>query len=146
MSSNHFRIATLLCCLFLLAFPCHSSFGRGQEVSARYTQPRGTEISWGISIPSPPPSAVIVIQFIPAGTVIKKSSPVYNSYDAATGTAKWLVTDVLPGRINMSMELDTPIRKKGEIHGKIIFQDQSAQPIAEGFMTFPKKKKAIEGC
>ena len=150
MIRNRFPLAILFCSLLLLmALPCQTSFGARQEVSARYSQPRGTNISWHIKIPSPPPAAVIVIQSIPTGTVIKESSPAYSSYDPTTGTAKWLLTNVLPGQINMTMELDTPIRKKGEIHGKIIFQDQSSQAIAEGFITLRTKKKAtkaIEGC
>ena len=116
------------------------------EVRARYSQPRGTKISWKIMIPSPPPAAVIVLQSIPVGTKIKVSSPPYNSYDPDTGTVKWLLGKVLPGTIKMKMVLDRPIRKKGEIHGKIIFQDITTRPIAEGSMTLKNRKKAIEGC
>lgn len=141
---NPTRLLCLL--LLLLALPCQTSQGAAQEIAARYSQPRGTQISWQISIPSPPPAAVIVSQSIPPGTVITGSSPAYSSYDQDTGIAKWLLTNVQAGTITMSMELATPIRKKGEIHGKIIFQDQRAQAIAEGFMTLQSKKKAIEGC
>lgn len=116
------------------------------EVRARYSQPRGTKISWKITIPSPPPAAVIVLQTIPVGTVIKSAFPAYNSYDPSSGTVKWLLSKVLPGTIRMRMELDRPIRKKGEIHGKIVFQDTATHPIAEGFMTLKNRKKAIEGC
>ncbi len=136
----------VLLLLIMLALPCQTSLAGSPEIKARYRQPRGTKISWQISIPSPPPAAVIVIQSIPPGTMIKDSSPAFSSHDPSTGTAKWLLTGVQTGRITMSMELDNPIRKKGEIHGKIIFQDQSAQAIAEGFMILQNKKKAIEGC
>ncbi len=116
------------------------------EIRARYSQPRGTKISWKIHIPSPPPAAVIVLQSIPPGTIIKNSSPSHSSYDSASGTVKWLLSAVQPGTIKMKMELGRPIRKKGEIHGKIIFQDTSSRAIAEGSMTSKNKKKAIEGC
>jgi len=144
MPTIRFRFFPLL--LVLLTFLESSSFASGQEISARYRQPRGTQISWTISVPSPPPAAVIVSQSIPPGTLIKDSLPPHNSYDPATGIAKWLITDVKAGRMEMSMELDTPIRKKGEIHGKIIFQDQSAKPYAEGFILMKNRKTAIEGC
>lgn len=121
-------------------------FAEQQTIRARYLHPRGTDIKWKIYIPSPPPAAVIVIQSIPPGTVIEKSSPQLESYDPETGTAKWLLTEVQPGKITMRMELNQPIRKKGEIHGEIIFQDQENTPIASVFMSPKKKTKAIEGC
>ncbi len=120
----------------------------GDEITARYSQPRGTNIKWSITIPKPPPAAVIVIQVIPPGTDILSASPVYSSFDKKTGTAKWLLSGVHPGKVVMKMKLSRPIRKKGEIHGKIIFQDRSAKATASTSMVLtPKSKnKAIEGC
>ncbi|MEN8140798.1 MAG: hypothetical protein ABFR97_06185 [Thermodesulfobacteriota bacterium] len=121
----------------------------GAGIRARYSQPRGTSISWQIHIPAPPPAAVIVLQNIPPATVIKKSSPPHSGYDGASGTVKWLLTAVEPGVVKMTMELDRPIRRKGEISGKIIFQDSATRPIAEVFMSSKRrksKKRAIEGC
>ena len=60
--------------------------------------------------------------------------------------AKWLLTDIKSGRLVMTLEVDKPIRKKGEIRGEIIFQDQDANTIASVFMKKETKKKAIEGC
>jgi len=120
----------------------------GREITARYSQPRGTKITWSINIPTPPPEAVIVIQQIPPGTDIVSSTPAYSSYNKKTGTAKWLLSGVRPGTFVMKMKLSAPIRKKGEIHGKIIFQDQSARATASTSMVLTPKarKKAIEGC
>ncbi len=134
----------------LLCIAIQPAFSSSEEIAARYLQPRGTKIRWKIRIPSPPPAAVIVTQTIPAGTDIKSSSPQYSSYDKETGTVKWLLDNVKPGTMIMKMELDRPIRKKGEISGKITFQDKTTRPIAEVFMT-PKKTsrnklKRIEGC
>lgn len=135
----------LLCCVLYLP---SVGVAFGAEITARYSQPRGTKIKWSITIPNPPPAAVIVIQMIPPGTDILSASPAYSSYDKKTGTAKWLLSGVYPGKVVMSMQLSQPIRKKGEIHGKIIFQDQSAKSTASTSMVLtPKaKKKAIEGC
>ncbi len=118
------------------------------EITARYSQPRGKKITWTINIPNPPPEAVIVIQTIPPGTEIVSSAPAYSSYDKKTGTAKWLLSGVRSGAFVMKMKLSAPIRKKGEIHGKIIFQDQSARATASTSMILTPKarKKAIEGC
>ncbi len=127
---------------------CQLSLAAEGEITARYSQPRGTKIKWSITIPNPPPTAVIVIQMIPPGTDIVSASPAYSSYDKKTGTVKWLLSGVHPGKVVMSMQLSRPIRKKGEIHGKIIFQDRSAKPTASTSMVLTPKarKKAIEGC
>jgi len=132
--------------LLLLAMATNGLAADLAGIHARYSQPRGTKISWQIHIPSPAPAAVIVLQTIPPGTIVESCSPPESSYDSSTGTVKWLLTKVKPGTIKMKMKLDRPIRKKGEIHGKIIFQDTAHKPVAEGFMTLKSKKKAIEGC
>ncbi len=98
-------------------------------VSARYSQPRGTDIRWHILIPDPPPAVVMMIQHIPPGTAVLASSPPFQSFDKETGTVKWLLTGVRPGKISMNMELDTPIRKKGEISGEITFEDKSNDSV-----------------
>ena len=52
----------ILFCFTCLAPLCMAGDG---EITARYSQPRGTNIKWSITIPNPPPVAVIVIQMIP---------------------------------------------------------------------------------
>ena len=144
------RRTFITCVLTLFIVTCLTSFGfaGNDEIRARYSQPRGTKIKWSITIPNPPPAAVIVIQSIPSGTDILSSSPAYSSFDKKTGTVKWLLSGVNPGTVVMKMKLSKPIRKKGEIHGKIIFQDRAARATATTSMVLtPKaKKKAIEGC
>ena len=105
--------------LFLFLFSTAASAAKEQAISARYSNPRGTEIKWYISVPESPPAAVIILQKIPPQTIVLHSSPPYHSYDRKTGTVKWLLTHVKPGKIFMTMKLDTPIRKKGEIRGEI---------------------------
>jgi len=111
-----------------------------------YTEPRGTELSWWIKIPDPAPAVVIVTQYIRPGSIIVASSPAVSSYDREKGVAKWLLTDIKPGQLDMILKVDKPIRKKGEIRGEIIFQDRDANTIASVFMKKEAKKKAIEGC
>ena len=117
-----------------------------EKIRAKFTEPRGTYIKWKIKIPSPAPAAVIVNQYIRPGTSINESSHPVNSYDQEQGIAKWILTGIKPGILKMEMKIDKPIRKKGEIRGEIIFQDQDANTIASVFMKPKAKKKAIEGC
>lgn len=142
------RVLQALVCT--LSITLGFSLGIAQEaVKAKYNNPRGLAISWQINVPDPAPAAVIVLQYIPAGTKIVSSSPKYQSHDIQSGTVKWLLPKVVPGTVGMNMTLDKPIRKKGEIHGKIIFQDQSMQSIDSIFISPSSKKTkraAIEGC
>jgi hypothetical protein len=121
--------ALLISTAFLIYFSHPADTPEQQVISARYSQPRGTDIRWHILIPDPPPAVVMMIQRIPPGTTVLNSSPTYHSYDRETGTVKWLLSNVKPGKISMKMELDTPIRKKGEIGGEFIFEDKSKDSI-----------------
>lgn len=129
-------------CLYIACFPAIGS----EKISARFTEPRGTHIKWKIKIPSPAPAAVIVNQYIRPGSSINESSHPVSSYDQKKGVAKWILKGLQPGSLRMDMKIDKPIRKKGEIRGEIIFQDQNANTIASVFMKQRAKKKAIEGC
>lgn len=116
-------------------------------ISARYLQPRGEHIVWEILVPSPPPAAVIVRQYIRPGSKIVASSHPLSSYDQEAGVAKWLFSGIAPGTLRMEMTLDLPIRKKGEIHGEVMFKDESQKTTASIFLD-PQRtiKKAVEGC
>ena len=116
-------------------------------ISARYLQPRGEHIVWEILIPSPPPAAVIVTQYILPGSEILASSHPLSSYDRVGGVAKWLFSSISPGTLKMDMTITKPIHKKGEIHGEVLFQDESQQTTASIFMRPVRTvKKAVEGC
>jgi len=115
-------------------------------ISARYTQPRGNHIKWGIRIPFPPPAAVIVIQYILPGSDILESSHPLSSYDKEKGIAKWLITPSSSLTLKMDMKISKPIRKKGKIHGEVIFKDESQNTTASIFMKPKAMKKAFEGC
>ncbi len=98
-------------------------------VSSRYSQPRGGNISWNLTVRQNSPAVVMMIQNIPPGTTLLASNPPCHSYDQETGTVKWLLTDLQPGNFAMSMKLDIPILKKGEISGELLFEDTSEDSI-----------------
>jgi|GEM_PF-1934006 len=115
-------------------------------IIARYIEPRGDHIVWKIKVPSPPPAAVIVIQYILPGTEILESSHPLSSYDKEAGIAKWLLSSIAPGTLKMDMKLSKPIRKKGEIHGEVMFKDESQNTTASIFINPKTVKRAVEGC
>jgi len=117
------------------------------SIAARYLQARGEHIVWEIDIPSPPPAAVIVSQYILPGSEILASSRPPSSYDKEAGQAKWLIMPVSPGTLRMEMTVSKPIRQKGEIHGEVMFQDESQNTTASIFMRPAKTvKRKLEGC
>jgi len=116
-------------------------------IAARYLQARGDHVVWEIDIPSPPPAAVIVKQYILPGSEILASSHPPSSYDKEAGQAKWLIMPVSPGTLRMEMTVSKPIRQKGEIHGEVMFQDESQNTTASIFMRPAKTvKRKLEGC
>ncbi len=146
--NNSKRILQCILCVVSVVF--WYGIGIAQHiVEAKYNEPRGLVISWQVDIPSPAPSAVIVLQYIPVGTKVVAASPPLQSHDIQSGLVKWLLAKTSPGSITMSMTLDKPIQKKGEIHGKIIFQEQRERASESIFMapsSRTNKKMAIEGC
>ncbi len=118
----------------------------GPSISARYVKPRGDHIKWKIKVPSPPPAAVIVTQYILPGSDILESSHPLSSYDKEKGVAKWLLSPIPSGLLKMEMKISKPIRKKGEIHGEVMFKDDSDNTTASIFMKPRTVKKAVEGC
>jgi len=116
-------------------------------VAARYLQARGDHLVWEIDIPSPPPAAVIVKQYILPGSEILASSRSLTSYDKEAGLAKWLIMPLSPGTLTMEMTVSIPILHKGQIHGEVMFRDASQNTTASIFMRPAKTvKKKLEGC
>ena len=117
------------------------------SISARYLQSRGERIVWEIQVPSPPPAAVIVTQYILPGSEVLESSHPLSSFDKEGGIAKWLITSISPGTLKMEMTVSKPIRQKGEIHGEVMFQDESRNTTASIFMRPARTvKRKLEGC
>ncbi|MCK4783823.1 MAG: hypothetical protein KAV87_08750 [Desulfobacteraceae bacterium] len=118
----------------------------GTAVSAKYLQPRGNHIRWQIIIPLPAPSAVLITQqILPGSEIIESSHPITN-YDQKKGVAKWLLSSVPSGILEMVMKISPPILKKGEIHGEVLFKDVSSNTTASILMKPSMVKKALEGC
>ena len=138
----HRGLCLVVILLLLTAVPTLA----GTAISARYLQPRGNKIRWVISIPAPPPAAVIVTQYIRPGSEIVTSSHPVGSHDRQKGIVKWLLTPPASGSLEMEMQISLPIRRKGEIHGEVLFKDEFDQTTASIFMQSQPRKMAVEGC
>jgi len=113
-----------LALLVLFSLPAPLRAGEAR-VSGQYLSGAGQDIRLQITVASPAPSTLIVIQNLPAGTVIETSSPAFHQYDAGKGEGKWLLTQVRPGRYLLSLRLVHPVAA-GAIGGEIRYKDPAS--------------------
>jgi hypothetical protein len=113
-----------LALLLLGCFPMSLSAGEAL-VSGQYLSAAGQNIQLQITVASPAPSTLIVIQNLPAGTAIETASPAFNQYDAGTGEVKWLLTRVKPGGYTVSLRLARSA-SPGGISGEIRYKDPAS--------------------
>ena len=94
-------------------------------VSGQYLSSAGQDIQLRITVASPAPTTLIVIQNLPAGTVIEAASPAFHQYDAGKGEVKWLLTQVSPGSYLLSLRLPRPVASGG-ISGEIRYKEPAS--------------------
>jgi len=110
--------------LVLLSLPNPLCAGEAL-VSGQYLSVAGQNIQLRITVASPAPSTLIVIQNLPMGTVIEAVSPAFHQYDVGKGEGKWLLTQVRPGRYILSLRLVRPVALGG-ISGEIRYKDPAS--------------------
>jgi len=115
----------LLTLLIFLLPPMPLLYAGEALVSGRYLNGAGQDIQLQITVASPAPSTLIVIQKLPAGTVIEAATPAFHQYDAGKGEGKWLLTQIRPGRHVLSLRLAHPAAA-GAISGEIRYMDPSS--------------------
>lgn len=115
-----------------------------EQVGGRYKF-KGRKISHRIIIPEDPPAAVILVQYLPAGTVIEKAVPHYSSYDPVNGVAKWLFTEVQPGPMKVKVKLGQKV-PRDQVSAEVLFKDAVGGSETLTISPMPLKRAAIEGC
>ncbi len=128
---ERFRIARALFGFFaiLLLLICETAQAR-DLVSGRYISSQGKQIVLELDIAKPPPSNLIVQQFLPAGVNIVSSSPGAIKFDAGKGKAKWLIKQVKPGKMLFSMDLSEEITS-GAVRAEVLCRDKKTGEMAE---------------
>jgi len=120
---NHTSASSLLFVALLLLVSLPRPLCAGEPlVGGQYLSAAGQDIQLLVTVSSPAPSTLIVIQNLPPGTVIDAASPAFNQYDAGKGEVKWLLTHVNPGRYTVSLRLQRPV-VSGGISGDIRYKD-----------------------
>lgn len=121
----------LVMLLVLLSLPTPLRAGEAL-VSGQYLRGRGAgqDIQLQITVSRPAPSTLIVIQNLPAGTVIDAATPAFHQYDASTGEAKWLLTRISPGRYTLNLRLVRPVAS-GAVSGEIRYKDPASARLIQ---------------
>ena len=117
-----------LALLMLFSLPMPLCAGEAL-VSGQYLNGSGQDIRLQITIASPAPSTLIVIQNLPPGTAIETATPAFHQYDASKGEVKWLLTHVRPGRYVLSLRLPQPLAVGG-VSGEIRYKDPASGRLA----------------
>lgn len=122
----HLKTPGLLSLVLLVLFFLPMPLRAGEPlVSGQYLSGAGQDIRLQISVASPAPTTLIVIQKLPAGTVIEAATPAFHQYDAGKGEGKWLLTQIRPGRHLLSLRLAQPVAA-GAISGEIRYMDPAS--------------------
>lgn len=130
------RLGPLFCFLFVLAVllpadPPAAFAG----VTAIYRQAAGSQLTVEIHIGSPAPSSLILVQRLPPGTGVVRSSPPANSVNIAAGEIKWLLHAISPGNLLIEMNLDRAVGAD-EVSAEIRFK----RPEGGGMHVLPVAK------
>lgn len=118
-------IFCLLIILLLDAVPLKAA----PDITARYQSSDGSELQIEITIGSPPPTSAILIQHLPDGVEIVRSSPRTNNYSPGKNVAKWLFRNLSPGKKTVRITLSRSV-SSSEISAELRFK-----PARGGSMT-----------
>ncbi len=92
------------------------------EISGRYLSNRGEEIVLQLKIGSPPPTSIIVLQRVPAGSIVTASTPAHNKFKKGKGELKWLIRQPSPGQLRIHLHLQKPL-PAGSVSASIRYKD-----------------------
>jgi hypothetical protein len=113
--------AALSCMLFFSLGYASQVLAMG-VVAGRYLERSGTAIALEITIGSPAPASLIVIQHLPPGTKIAKADPAYKKYNAGTGEVRWLLRKPPAGTITIRLIPAAPA-VSGKVHAELRCMD-----------------------
>lgn len=113
-------VLLLLACVALLAVQPASA---RDLVSGRYISSAGKNIILDLDVKGRAASNLIVHQFLPAELDIISASPAYMKFNKKRGKVQWLIKNVQPGKVRISMELSEPL-PPGLVRAEVRCRDQ----------------------
>lgn len=116
-NAHIFSLAALMLCI-----PPVQSAAAGELVSCRYLQSSGSTVLLELTVASPPPASIIIVQNLPQGTDIIRATPPPQKHSKEKGEVKWLLKGVESSRQTISMTLEPPL-PTGVVSGEIRYKN-----------------------
>lgn len=79
------------------------------EISSHYLSDKGKTIILQLSIGSPAPNTIIVVQHLPPGSNVINSSPPHNTYKKKSEKIKWLIKNPTSGNMAIQLHLQDQV-------------------------------------
>ena len=99
------------------------------NVQGRYLEKKGAKIRIELTVSSPAPALIIVLQNLPGGVQVIEAAPESKLADPGRGQVKWLLSGLAAGRHQLELQLDRPaaaqagsgeIRYRDPVDGKMV--------------------------
>lgn len=116
---SFFRLSLFLGVMLVYLHPLPTA---ATEVKAHYTSAQGKTINLELAVGNPPPNTIIVIQKVPPGAKIVRSTPPHKSYKKKRGEVKWLIKKPATGKMNIQFQLKNPVQA-GSVSAMVRYLD-----------------------
>ena len=94
------------------------------QVSGKITASRGRDIQILLDITAPAPNTIILTLHLPVGTTVISAKPAFAKALPEKGEVNWLLSDVKPGKVQITCTLD---KKAGK--GEIVASARYKSPL-----------------
>ena len=115
------RIFLFLGIMFVYLTPQPSA---ATEITAHYARAQGKTIVLKLAVGNPPPNTIIVIQKVPPGAKLVRSTPPHKSYREEVGEIKWLIKKPAVGNQSIQIQLKNPV-PAGSVSAMVRYLDAS---------------------
>jgi hypothetical protein len=121
----------IFCFVVFLCAAVFPAKGWAQDmIRGKYLTSFGSTIVLELYVQEPPPSNIIVHQFLPKGISLVRSEPVVTRFSPKKGKAKWLLKKVGAGTMRITMELSAAI-EPGAVMAKVRCRDQETGKMTD---------------
>jgi hypothetical protein len=115
---NIFQAGIAATAFLLFVFSLAPSGQAAEIIQGQYISKTATSFVLKIQVGRPAPANLIVIQRLPPGTAISNASPPPNKYNKKKGVVRWLLRNVRPGTLQVSLNLKNRVNP-GQVRAEI---------------------------
>ncbi len=128
----HIILSGIFCCY--LFFLLTTSVFAGEQVTGKYTRISGNTIVLQLSVASPPPANLIIVQDIGSrANRVVSTKPTAKKINPGKGRVKWLFRNMRPGNISLEITCLNPV--SGSPWAKIRYRKPGSGEFTERLIT-----------